>query len=239
MSEDQLSKLMSMLGIGAGAAGIGSGLYNIFGKGPNLSGEAGKYLNQIPGAMKPYYEPYMGAGRSALDQLMGQYGQLTGSTGDVYNKLAGGYQQSPGFQQALNKAMGAVSNQAAAGGMLGSPAAQVKSADIAGDLAQKDFGDYMSRMMGLYKTGLSGLGDVNQMGYGASTDYGNMLANILGQKGQYGVLDKTMQNQRRGQGFGQLAGGLGSLAGGLLFGPLGGGAGGAAGHWLSGLFGGK
>lgn len=239
MSEDQLSKLMGMLGMGAGAAGIGGGLYNIFSKGPNFSGEANKYLNQIPGQMKPYYEPYMGAGKNALGQLMGQYGQLTNSTGDVYNKLASGYQQSPGFQQALSKAMGAASNQAAAGGMLGSPQAQIQSADIAGGLAQKDFSDYMSRMMGLYNTGLSGLGNINQLGYGANTDYGNMLGTILGQQAQYGVLDKAMQNQKRSQGYGQLAGGLGTVAGGLLFGPLGAGAGGAAGSWLGNMFGGQ
>jgi hypothetical protein len=218
MSDGQMNNLLSMLGYGAGAAGIGGGLYNLFGPSSGISREANKYLNQIPGAMQPYYQPYMGAGQNALGQLMGQYGQLTGSTGDVYNKLAGGYQQSPGFQQALKQAMGAVGNQAAAGGMLGTPQAQLQSADVAGGLAQKDFGDYMSRMMGLYGTGLQGLGNINQMGYDASTGYGNMLGSLLGQQAQYGALEKSMRNQQRGKGMGQLFGGLGTLFGG----PLGG-----------------
>ena len=218
MSEDQFNKLLNMFGYGAGAAGIGGGLYNLFGPGPGIAKEANKYLNQIPGAMQPYYQPYMSAGQNALGQLMGQYGQLTGSTGDVYNKLAGGYQQSPGFQSALKQALGAASNQAAAGGMTGTPQAQLQSADVAGTLAQKDFGDYMSRMMGLYNTGLSGLSGINQQGFGASTDYANMLGSILGQQGQYGAMEKAMRNQQRGQGIGQLFGGLGSL----FAGPLGG-----------------
>ena len=216
-----MTALLNMLGLGTGAAGIGGGLYNIFSKGPNLSGEANKYLNQIPGAMQPYYQPYMNAGQNALGQLTGQYNQLTNSTGDVYNKLAGGYQQSPGYQSALQEAMRGVGNQAAAAGMAGSPAAQVSAAEYSGKLAQQDFGDYMNRMMGLYNTGLQGLSGINQMGFNANTDYGNMMGNILGQQAQYGVLDKSMRNQQRGQGMGRLFGGLGALAGGPLGGYFG------------------
>ena len=221
MSNEQMTKLLSMFGYGAGAAGIGSGLYNMFGPGPGIAKEANKYLNQIPGAMQPYYQPYMQAGQNAMGQLMGQYGQLTGSTGDVYNKLAGGYQQSPGYQSALQEGMRAVGNQAAAGGMAGSPAAQVSAAEYSGKLAQQDFGDYMNRMMGLYNTGLQGLSGINQMGYGASTDYGNMLGSVLGQQAQYGALEKSMRNQQRGQGMGQLFGGLGTIAAGPLGGYFG------------------
>jgi hypothetical protein len=221
MSNEALTKLLNMFGMGAGAAGIGGGLYNLFGGGPGISKEANKYLNQIPGAMQPYYQPYMGAGQNALGQLMGQYGQLTGSTGDVYNRLAGGYQQSPGFQSALKQALGAAGNQAAAGGMTGTPQAQLQSADVAGTLSQKDFGDYMGRMMGLYNTGLQGMSGINQMGYDASTGYGNMLGSILGQQGQYAAMEKAMRNQQRGQGMGQLFGGLGTLAAGPLGGYFG------------------
>ena len=218
MSDEQFNKLLNMFGYGSGAAGIGGGLYNLFSGGPGIAKEANKYLNQIPGAMQPYYKPYMEAGQNALGQLMGQYGQLTGSTGDVYNKLASGYQESPGFQSALKQALGAAGNQAAAGGMSGTPQAQLQSADVAGTLSQKDFGDYMGRMMGLYNTGLSGLSGINQQGFGANTDYANMLGSILGQQGQYGAMEKAMRNQQRGQGIGQLFGGLGSL----FAGPLGG-----------------
>jgi len=216
MSDEALTKLLNMFGMGAGAAGIGGGLYNIFGPGPGIAKEANKYLNQIPGAMQPYYQPYIGAGQNALGQLMGQYGQLTGSTGDVYNKLASGYQQSPGFQSALKQALGAAGNQAAAGGMTGTPQAQLQAADVAGTLSQRDFGDYMDRMQNLYSTGLQGMSGINLMGFGASSDYANMLGSLLGQQGQYAALEKAMRNQQRGQGIGQVAGGIGTMAAGPL-----------------------
>lgn len=225
MSNEDMTKLLNMFGMGAGAAGIGGGLYNIFGPGPGIAKEANKYLNQIPSAMQPYYQPYMGAGQDALAQLMGQYGQLTGSTGDVYNKLASGYQQSPGYQSALNEAMRSVKNQAAASGMAGSPAAQVSAAEYSGKLAQQDFGDYMNRMMGLYGTGLQGMSGINQLGFDASTGYGNMLGSLLGQQGQYAAMEKAMRNQQRSQGMGQIAGGLGALGGFFLGGPMGAAAG--------------
>lgn len=237
-SNEQLASLMNMLGLGAGVAGVGGGLYNLFGKSSGIPEAANKYLNQIPGAMQPYYQPYMSAGQNALGQLMGQYGQLTGSTGDVYNKLAGGYQQSPGFQSALKQALGAASNQAAAGGMTGTPQAQLQSADVAGTLAQKDFSDYMSRMMGLYGTGLQGMGNINKMGFGASTDYANMLGSLLGQQSQYAAMEKAMQNQKRGKAFGQLAGGLGALGGFFLGGPMGAAAGYGLGQGIGSGFGG-
>lgn len=215
----ELTKLFNQLSIGSGLAGLGGGLFNIFGKQKSPYDAASKIYGQIPGATEKYLSPYMTAGQSALGDLMGQYGQLTGSTGDVYNKLAGGYQQSPGFQSALKQALGAAGNQAAAGGMTGTPQAQLQSADVAGTLAQKDFGDYMSRMMGLYGTGLQGMGDVSKMGYGASTNYADMLGNIMAQQGGMAGMSQALQNQQRSGGISQALQGLMSLLGGAgLFG---------------------
>ncbi len=218
MNENQFNQLLSMLGYGAGAAGIGGGLYNLFSKPADISGAANQYLNQIPGAMQPYYQPYMQAGQQALGQLQNQFGQLTNQTGDVYNRLAGGYKESPGYKRALSEALGAAGGAAAAGGMLGTGQSQLQAQDVAESMSNRDFGDYMGRMMGLYNTGLSGLSGINQQGFDASTSYGNMMGNILGQQAQYAAMQKAMQAQKRGQGMGQLFGGLGALAGG----PLGG-----------------
>ena len=209
-----LTSLLNQLALGSGIAGLGGGLYNIFGKQKSPYDAASKIYGQIPGATEKYLSPYMTAGQSALGDLMGQYGQLTGSTGDVYNRLAGGYQQSPGFQSALKQALGAAGNQAAAGGMTGTPQAQLQSADVAGTLAQKDFGDYMNRMMGLYGTGLQGMGDIGKMGYGASTNYADMLANIMAQQGGMAGMSQAMQNQQRSGGISQALQGLMSMLGG-------------------------
>jgi hypothetical protein len=209
-----LTNLLNQLSMGSGIAGLGGGLYNIFGKQKSPYDAASKIYGQIPGATEKYLSPYMQAGQSALGDLMGQYGQLTGSTGDVYNKLAGGYQQSPGFQSALKQALGAAGNQAAAGGMTGTPMAQLQSADVAGTLSQKDFGDYMGRMMGLYNTGLQGMGDIGKMGYGASTNYADMLGNIMAQQGGMAGMSQALQNQQRSGGISQVLQGLMGILGG-------------------------
>lgn len=209
-----LTNLLNQLSMGSGIAGLGGGLYNIFGKQKSPYDAASKIYGQIPGATEKYLSPYMQAGQSALGDLMGQYGQLTGSTGDVYNKLAGGYQQSPGFQSALKQALGAAGNQAAAGGMTGTPMAQLQSADVAGTLSQNDFGDYMGRMMGLYNTGLQGMGDIGKMGYGASTNYADMLGNIMAQQGGMAGMSQALQNQQRSGGISQALQGLMGILGG-------------------------
>jgi len=45
--------------------------------------------------------------------------------------------------------------------------------------ANKDLGDYMNRVMGVYQTGLQGLGGLNRMGFQASTGLAGNLANVL------------------------------------------------------------
>ena len=207
--------LYSGMGLGSGIAGLLGGLYNMRNPGKSPYEEASRIYGQIPGATQPYFQPYIQAGQSAMGNLQGQYGQLTGQTGDVYNRLAGGYQESPGYKRQLEQAMGGVNRAAAAGGMLGTPAAQLQAADVGQNVASRDFGDYMNRMQSLYGMGLGGLGEINKMGYGASTNYADMLGNIMAQQGQTSALSQALQNQQRSQGIGQVASGAGSLLGSL------------------------
>lgn len=209
-----LSELLNRLSLGSGLAGLGGGLYNIFGKQKSPYDITSQGYGKIPGSTRQYYEPYMSAGKDALSQLMGQYGQLTGSTSDVFNKLASGYKESPGFQQQLQKAMGAAGNAQAAGGSLGTPASTMQSANIASDIAAKDFGDYMNRITDLYHTGLSGMGGINQMGFNANTNYADMLSNIMAQQANLAGLSQAAQNQKRSQGISQGLSGLMGLLGG-------------------------
>ena len=210
----ELTELLNRLSLGSGIAGLGGGLYNIFGKQKSPYETASKIYGQIPGATQQYMQPYMGAGQNALEQLMGQFGQLTGSTGDVYNKLASGYQESPGFKQQLQKAMGAAGSAQAAGGMLGTPASTMQSANIAADISARDFGDYMNRMQNLYGAGLQGLGRVGEMGYGASTNYADMLANLMAQQGGLASMSQALKNQQRSGGISQALQGLMGMLGG-------------------------
>jgi hypothetical protein len=215
-SVDALTSLLGKLAMGSGLGGLFGGLYNTFNPGKSPYDEASRIYGQIPGATQPFFQPYIDAGRSAMGDLQGQYGQLTGQTGDVYNRLAGGYQESPGYKRQLEQAMGGVNRAAAAGGMLGTPAAQLQAADVGQNVASRDFGDYMNRVQSLYGMGLGGLGEINKMGYGASTNYADMLGNIMAQQGGTSALSQALQNQQRSQGISQAASGAGTLAGGLM-----------------------
>lgn len=64
----------------------------------------------------------------------------------------------------------------------------------------------------LYGAGLSGLGNMNQMGYNASTGLAGNLANILQQQGMNAYAGQINQNESQGGNWGSLMGGIGDLA---------------------------
>lgn len=195
---------------------IGGGLANLFGGGKNPADAAMGYYNQIPGAMGPYFNPYIQAGRQALGQLQGQYGQLINDPTQRLSQIGSHYQQSPGFGFEQQQGLNAITNAAAAGGMAGSPQHQQQAAQLASNLAAQDYGNYMNRALGLYQTGLSGEGDINRMGFGASTDYATDLANSLMNQGNLAYAGQINRNQQQG-GWGNLLGGLAG-AGAMYFG---------------------
>jgi hypothetical protein len=200
-----------------GLAGIGSGLAGLFGGGGKDPYDAAKgYYDKIPGTISPYFNPYIQAGHGALNQLQGQFGGLINDPSAMYNKVAGGYHQSPGFQWQLGQGMNAAGNAAAAGGLAGSPQHQQQAATMAEGLANQDFQNYMSQALGLYGTGLSGMQGINQMGYNASDQLAGGLANNLQNQGNMAFAGQAARNQSRGSSWGNIFGGLASLVGGLF-----------------------
>lgn len=198
------------LGALGGLGQIGGGLYGLFGSKNPAQGAQG-YYNQIPGTVAPYYNPYIQAGQGALGQYGHEAKDLINDPSGVYNKLTEGYKQSPGYQFALEQALGAGKNAAAAGGMLGSPQHEQQSMQIASDIASQDFNNYLNAVSGLYGQGMSGLGNISQLGYGASTGLGDMLGGNLAQQGGLNFAGQQWQNQNRSSGAGNILGGLGSL----------------------------
>lgn len=176
------------------------------GKNPYDAGQ--DYYNKIPGMMGQYYNPYIQAGQGAMGSLQGQYGQLMNDPNAMFNKFAGGYKQSPGYQWQLNQGMNAANNAAAAGGMAGSPQHQQQAAGMAEGLANQDFYNYMSQVMGLYGTGLQGEQGINQMGFNAAGDMAGGLGSNYMNQGNMAFAGQAAQNQSRGN----ILGDLGSLA---------------------------
>ena len=153
------------------------------------------YLNQIPGTITPYYQPYIDAGNQSLNTLMGQYNQLLSNPDAIMSMLGGGFQSSPGYNYQYNQAMNAANSAAASGGMLGTQSHQQNASQMASDLANQDYYNYLNHTTGLYNQGLSGMQGINQMGYGASNELAQSLANTL--MSQAGMAYKGTANQNQ------------------------------------------
>ncbi len=201
---------------------------------PNPADKAMPYLNQIPGKTQPYYQPYQEAGKTSLSDLQKRYSQLLNNPTEIYDKLGEGYQQSPGYAATLREALASANNAAAmgGGGGLGSYGHQQLAATAAGDVANKDYEQYINHMLGLYGGGLSGEQAIENQGYGANTDYAQLLANLLGTQGQYKFLGQNAKNQASAQSNSNLFNALGAIGGGIFGGPIGASLGGWLGNTL-------
>lgn len=210
--------------IAAIIGGLGSVAGGIFGKKENNNKNnpavaANKQLAQIPGQVKPYYDPYINAGKGALTDLSKRYQDNLNNPGDLYNKFAGGYTESPGYQNTLRTALSGANNAAAMGGQLGLPQHQQIAADAAGGAASKDFEQYLQHILGIYGTGLTGEQGLETQGYNASTGYGDILGQIGGQKASYDYAGQDWKNQNNKQSMNNIFSGLAQAGSGYFLGP--------------------
>jgi hypothetical protein len=227
-------------GLGAGIGDLFAGFMMGGNNTPNPANSAMPYLNQIPGAMSPYFNPYIKAGQGALGNLQNQYGQLTGqlpslqnqysqmtnNPSGVMNNIGSGFHQSPGFQFQTNQALGAANRAAAAGGMLGSPQEQQNIAGTVNGMANQDYYNYLNHAMGMYGQGLQGQQNlygmglqgeqgINNMGYGASNEFGQDLMSQLMSQANLSYAGQADQNQAQQGQQGAESGLFGSAIGAL------------------------
>lgn len=199
--------------------------------------DASKYLDQIPGTISPYYQPYINAGSDSLSALGQQisallgggsslnsaYGSMISNPGGYMNSIGAGYQESPGYQYQLNQGQQAVANTAASGGYVGSPQEQQYSASMTEGLANQDYYNYLDHAMKMlqgglrgaqhqYDTGMNSLEGINKMGYDASSQLAEGLAQALTQQGNLAYASDINKNQQKGGLIGDTIGFVGSLA---------------------------
>jgi len=170
---------------------------------------ASPYLEDIAGTITPYYQPYITSGQNALSSLMGQYGSLINDPSAKMNQMGSQYQASPGYQYNVDQTTKAMNQAAAAGGMVGSPQEQQQLGQVVSGLANQDYYNYLNQAMGLYNTGLSGMGNINQMGYGASTGLADNLASALMSQAALAYAGTAAENQNTGGFWGGIGGMLG------------------------------
>lgn len=195
---------------GASIGALGGGAFANYG---DPGKEAFGYLNQIPGTISPYFQPYINAGQQAMGSLMPQYQQLLSNPTFMMNQIGRGFQASPGYSYDVNQATQGANSAAAAGGYLGSPAEQsALSKDIMG-MAGKDYWNYVNTGLGQYGMGLQGMGGINQLGYNASTGLGENLASALMSKANLAYASQVAKNQAEAQKSASTGGFWGGLAG--------------------------
>lgn len=204
---------LEKFGIGSGLGGIGAGLGSLFFGDSQDPSKAGMgYLDKIPDAISGYYNPYINAGKGELPGLKNQYNQLMNDPGARLNQIGQGYHQSPGFQFALQQALGANNRQQAAGGMAGSPQNGQQDMGIATGMADKDYNDWMQNALGMYGTGLSGGQHMADQGLDASKGLSDQIAQTLAAQSKLAYNGANQQNQNRGGVFSSMLSGAASMA---------------------------
>lgn len=180
-------------------------LSNYLKGGKNPASAAMPYIQNIPGMTSPYMTPYFNAGVGALPELQQEYSHLTEDPGAMLRKFGEGYQQSPGFKFALDQALQASRNAAAAGGMAGSPEHEQENMSIATNLGNQDFQNYLDRVSGLYNQGLSGKQGLASGGLTAGTSLADMIANSLAQAGNLAYRGQQEKNSAQNSALSGLA----------------------------------
>lgn len=195
-------------GFGAGlGGGIGGLLGSLFMKDP--ASMANKYIGNVEQRTGQYLNPYINQGMGAMGQLGGQYSGLINDPSGMLAKFGANYKESPGFQNQMKQALAGAGHAAAAGGMAGSPQHEQQNMQLASDISAQDYNNYMNQVMGLYGQGLQGQQGIANMGFGASQNMADNIAQQLAQQAAYAYQGQKGKNSM----WNSLFSGLGGLAG--------------------------
>ncbi len=174
------SKLGPWGALAGGGLGALSGLFG----GGDEERETNKLLDQIPDQLKQYLMPYINAGQGALGKVGPEYDKLMADPNELIKRIGGGYQESPGYQWRKDQGLNAIQNAQAAGGMTGTGQHQQMAGELAGNLANQDYNNYMNQALGLYGAGLQGNQGLAEMGQRSGSSLGENLAQMLYQRGK-------------------------------------------------------
>ncbi len=181
----------------------------LFSSGKNPADKAMPYLNQIPGAVQPYYQPYIDQGQQAGQSAGAQYGRMANDPMQYLEELMGGYTMGDGFKRKEQRLLNTASNAAAAGGFAGLPYDQEQQAGITNALMDESMQQWLQNVLGIQGAGLQGQQHQADLGYGASTGYGDILGGSLNQMGGLAFQGQQQRNQDRSGMRNMLAGLLG------------------------------
>lgn len=203
---------------GGPVGGIVGGALGGFLGGGDPTKKANKYLDQIPPELRKYLEPYINAGHGALGHLndiSGEYEKMYQDPNAIISRIGSGYQKSPGYDWQLNQGENAITNAAAANGMAGTGQHQQQAGELATNLANQDYQNYLAKALGLYAGGVSGRAGIEQnifdTGAGASGSLAANLAKILEAKAGLSYQNELNKNQQNSDLFSSIASRFGDL----------------------------
>jgi hypothetical protein len=182
--------------------------YNMY---QNPADAGKKYTDQIAGTITPYYQPYIDAGQTAMNTLMPQLQGLISDPAGMMNQMGSSFQQSPGYQYNVEQQTNAANQAAAAGGMVGSPSEQQALAGDISGIANQDYYNYLNHVLKMFSGGMQGMQGINQMGYGASNELAQSLANALMTQSKMAMAGAAGQNQATGGLIGGVTSGISDL----------------------------
>lgn len=203
----------SQNGFGSMASGIGQigqGVAGMFMDNPSDS--AMEYINNANSGNQ-YLKPYQRAGAGILDPWQEQLMQIMQDPSAMMRMFGEGYQQSPGYQFQADEMTKRMNQSAAAGGYVGSPAAQSQLAEQINGLASQDYYKYMDNILGLYGQGLQGAQGMAGMGMNAASQMSQNDYNRAMAQAQAEYARQANQNQMIGGGIGNIIGGGLSILG--------------------------
>lgn len=198
---------MWSMAAGPAMGAIGQGLSSMFSQSPYEA--AAKQMQNLKGEISPYLNPYINSGKNSMSTLEQQYQQMLQNPQQLLASLGQGYQQSPGYQNQMDQSMSAIMSAMGAGGQLGGTAHQYQAGQMAGDIANQDYQNWLSQVLGLYGGGITGNQGMMNQGYNAANSMSDYLSQNLANQAELAA----MQGQNQQQGLGSLLGGLGGSGG--------------------------
>lgn len=175
--------------------GIFDFIFGDEGPGQNPSDAASRYFEQIPGMVKPYYDPYIEQGRQASGIANPIYQRMAEDPSQFLDALMRNYSPSEGFKFKEKNLIRNAQNTAAQGGYAGTPYAQMEQSEMVNGLLSGDMQQFLSNLMGVQGRGLEGQERRVGRGYDASSALSDALAGNMAQRGNLAYQGQAQMNQ--------------------------------------------
>lgn len=161
----------------------------------NPADAAMPYLEEVPGWVDEYYNPYIETGLEAGGIAQDQYAAMASDPAAYYNDIYSNYDQSDYYKYQSDLMGETAANTSAAGGYSGTDTDVMKQTELQNALLSKDFQQYLTNYMAIQGQGLQGEQQMYTTGYGASNQAANAMIQNSNAKAGLSYAGTASQNQ--------------------------------------------